>query len=107
MNPRQLAAKALNKVTDEGAYSNLVLSSLLKENEIRGIEYCSKCGNKFGSRKPKKVTVNKENHLMCEHCAIDIVEEINNTAAQKSIENNNDKIWKGILGSVVFSLILP
>ena len=79
--------------------------SLLKENEIRGIEYCSKCGNKFGSRKPKKVTVNKENHLMCEHCAIDIVEEINNTAAQKSIENNNDKIWKGILGSVVFSLI--
>ena len=34
MNPRQLAAKALNKVTAEGAYSNLVLNSLLKENEL-------------------------------------------------------------------------
>ncbi len=34
MNPRQLAAKALNKVTSEGAYSNLVLSALLKENEL-------------------------------------------------------------------------
>ncbi len=34
MNPRQLAAKALNKVTADGAYSNLVLNSLLKENEL-------------------------------------------------------------------------
>ncbi len=79
--------------------------SILKENEIRGIEYCSKCGNKFGSRKPKKVTVNKENHLMCEHCAIDVVEEINNAAAQKAIDNNNGKILKGILGSFTFSIL--
>ena len=34
MNPRQLAAKALIKVTSEGAYSNLVLNSLLKENKL-------------------------------------------------------------------------
>lgn len=34
MNPRQLAVKALIKVTSEGAYSNLVLNSLLKENKL-------------------------------------------------------------------------
>lgn len=79
--------------------------SLLKEHEIKGIEYCSKCGNKFGSRKPKKVTIGKENHLMCEHCAIDIVEEVNNKAVQKAAENNTGKVLKGILGSFAFSLL--
>ncbi len=79
--------------------------ALLKENEIKGIEYCSKCGNKFGSRKPKKVTIKKENYLMCEHCAIDIVEEVNNASTQKANDNNNDKPFKGIVGSLLFSLI--
>ncbi len=80
-------------------------ADLLMNNDIRGVKYCSKCGNGFGSRHPKKVTSNCENHLMCEHCAINAIEEANERAQQKSAEESQDKIWKGILGSVLFSLI--
>ncbi|MBR4123216.1 MAG: hypothetical protein IKT93_02215 [Clostridia bacterium] len=77
--------------------------TLLKDNDIRGVEYCSKCGNKFGSRKPKKVTDGKENHLMCEHCALETVEEVANR-----INESNDEAATGskaILFSTLFSLV--
>ncbi len=80
-------------------------SDLLTENEIKGIKCCSCCGNSFGSRHPKKVTDGCENHLMCEHCTINAIEECNTRSAKKSEEASEDKIWKGILGSVVGSLI--
>lgn len=76
--------------------------TLLIENEIRGIDYCSKCGNKFGSRKPKKVNISKENHLMCEHCALDTLEEINNTASED--KTGNGKIGLAVLMSALFAL---
>lgn len=78
---------------------------LLTDNEIRGSEYCSKCGNKFGARHPKKVLIGKCNHLMCEHCALDTVEEINNAAEVKKAEEAKGSLGAGILGSVLFSLI--
>lgn len=78
---------------------------LLTENEIKGSEYCSKCGNKFGSRHPKKVLIGKNNHLMCEHCALDTVEEINNAVSESKAENAKGSLGLGILGSVLFSLI--
>lgn len=78
---------------------------LLNENKIKGAEYCSKCGNKFGSRNPKKVLIEKSNYLMCEHCAINTVEEINNAADEKKKEEANGSLGLGILGSVLFSLI--
>ncbi len=80
-------------------------ADLLEANGIKGIKCCSVCGNGFGSRHPKKVTDGCENHLMCEHCAIDTLEEVNQKAATKTAENAQDKIWKGILGSTLFSLI--
>lgn len=78
--------------------------ALLIDNDIRGAEYCSKCGNKFGSRNPKKVTDGKENHLMCDHCALDAVEEINNRKTVSRANESGNNIL-GVLGSVVFSLI--
>lgn len=78
---------------------------LLKENDIRGIEYCSVCGNKFGSRKPKKVNSGCENKIMCEHCALDCVEQSKKRSEIKKAENDNGKNVFGILGSVGFSLI--
>ena len=78
--------------------------SLLKDYEIRGVEYCSKCGNKFGSRNPKKVYFNCENRLMCEHCALETVEETN-VKSNETVANTNNKIGLGIFGSVVFSFI--
>lgn len=78
--------------------------SLLAENEIRGASYCSKCGNKFGSRNPKKVTTRNENYLMCEHCALDTLEEIKNTSTEVSSATKG-KIGLGIMGSILFSLV--
>ncbi len=80
-------------------------AELLENNEIKGVKCCSKCGNGFGTRHPKKVTYGCENHLMCEHCAMDSIEELNEHANRKIAEESKDKIWKGILGSVAFSLI--
>lgn len=79
--------------------------SLLIENEIRGVGYCSKCGNKFGSRKPKKVSLANENHIMCEHCALDTVEDVNNRAEAKSEDSGKGNSWLGILGSFSFAII--
>lgn len=76
--------------------------SLLKENDIRGIEYCSRCGNKFGSRKPKKVTDGTENHLMCEHCALEAVEEVANRVNEDEDEKKGS-IGKAILFSSLFA----
>ncbi len=78
---------------------------LLIENEIRGVEYCSKCGNKFGSRKPKKLTDGKENHIMCEHCALDTIEEINNRVSEEQAESQKGSVKLGVLGSVLFALL--
>lgn len=79
--------------------------SLLKDNEIRGIEYCSKCGNKFGSRKPKKVTDGIENHLMCEHCALETVEEVANRVVNDEEDAKKGSTGKAILFSSLFSLV--
>lgn len=78
--------------------------ALLIENDIRGIEYCSKCGNKFGNRNPKKVTDNKENYLMCEHCAIETVEEVSNRIDEQKRETSKEKVLPAVLTSVLFSI---
>ena len=77
---------------------------LLQDNEIRGIEFCSKCGNKFGSRNPKKVTDKNENYLMCEHCALERLEEINTEADTIVAKDSSNPVF-GVLGSILFSLI--
>lgn len=77
--------------------------TLIVENDIKGCDYCSKCGNKFGSRKPKKVTLSNENHLMCDHCALETLEEINAINEEEKKELNSSKIGKGILFSTLFS----
>lgn len=79
--------------------------ALLKDNNIKGAEYCSKCGNKFGSRKPKKVSDGNINHIMCEHCALEYLEESKKRNLKKSEETSNAKILPGIIGSVGFGFI--
>ena len=71
--------------------------------EIRGADYCSVCGNKFGSRLPKKVTYGTEEHILCEHCAIEALEEHNKE--KQEINTGNGKPVLGVLGSVLFALI--
>lgn len=78
--------------------------TLLIENEIKGAGYCSCCGNKFGTRNPKKVTDGKENYLMCDHCALEKVEEVKNRAVVSDSEAKS-RLPMGVLGSSLFSLI--
>lgn len=82
-----------------------VVTTALSNNSIKGVENCSKCGNKFGSRKPKKVTEGNRNYIMCEHCAIETIEEISNKNQAKDKELNAQKTIYGILGSIACSLI--
>lgn len=82
-----------------------VVTAVLCDNGIKGIENCSKCGNKFGTRKPKKVTEGNCNYALCEHCAIETIEDINNKSQTKDKEIESQKTIYGILGSIVFSLI--
>lgn len=77
--------------------------SMLIDHDIKGIDYCSECGNKFGKRKPKKVTYGCDEHLMCEHCAIDALEEYNNEKTESA--HKDARVLSGIIGSFVFGLL--
>lgn len=79
--------------------------SLLIEHEIRGIEYCSNCGNKFGSRNPKNVTAGCEKHIMCDHCALEALEEFNSRKEEAKTEDKSSKTGLAILCSVLLSLV--
>lgn len=76
----------------------------LSENEIRGVGYCSKCGNKFGTRNPKKVNQGNENMLMCEHCALETIESYEIEAKSTAPASKKSTLF-GALGSIGFSLI--
>ncbi len=76
----------------------------LTENEIRGVGYCSMCGNKFGSKNPKKVTLGIENHLMCDHCALETVENIKKDSEKKILPTKKE-ITHGTLSSIGLSLL--
>ena len=76
---------------------------LLIEHDIRGAEYCSVCGNKFGGRKPKKVTYGAEEHLMCEHCAVEALDVHNTESDDDSAQKG--RTFKGVLLSALFGFI--
>lgn len=78
--------------------------TFLSENEIRGVGYCSNCGNKFGSRNPKKVTQGNENKLMCEHCALETLES-NKKTDIKPTTATKKQIASGTISSVLFSIL--
>ncbi len=79
--------------------------ALLIENEIDGALRCSVCGNKFGTRNPKKVTFGCDNRLMCEHCAFEALEDHNKEEATQAPAKSDSPIVPGVLGSVLFSLL--
>ncbi len=81
-----------------------VCVSLLVDNQIRGVSYCSKCGNKFGSKPPKRVTYCNENHIMCEHCALETIEESNVQSAQQDVPNRKNTVLS-IISAFLFSVI--
>ncbi|MBE6578368.1 MAG: hypothetical protein E7651_01005 [Ruminococcaceae bacterium] len=80
------------------------LVELCGEWELAGVTQCSCCGNKIGKRLPKKLTKGKINFLLCEHCALEKMEE-----ASKAPENNGGALPKktglGLLGALAGGIL--
>ncbi len=78
-------------------------TSIFADNEIRGAGYCSECGNKFASRPAKKVTLGTEARLLCEHCTLNAIEDVNKAKDDNRDNISKKDVIKGILGSALFS----
>ncbi|MBR4053806.1 MAG: hypothetical protein IKK06_03275 [Clostridia bacterium] len=80
------------------------LVAFLQEEELVGVTQCSCCGNKIGKRLPKKLTKGKNNFLLCEHCALEKMEE-----ASKAPESDGtplpSKTGLGLLGALAGGII--
>ena len=80
------------------------LVELAQENELIGVTQCSCCGNKIGKRLPKKLTKGKNNFLLCEHCALEKMEE-----SSKAPETDGSALSKktglGLVGALAGGLI--
>ena len=80
------------------------LIEVLKGHEISGVERCSSCGNKIGKRLPKKLAIGKKNFLLCEHCALEQMEEQTKGGSDQA-PSLPKKTLLGIVGAVVGGLI--
>lgn len=74
-------------------------TELLKENGVKGSNCCSCCGNSFGKRFPKKITLDNKNYLYCENCALEIYEEHTKVEEDTIEEHPRKKCLLGILGA--------
>ena len=77
---------------------------MLVEKEVIGATHCSCCGNKLGKRPPKKLVSRRRHILLCEHCALDKLEE-----ASKAPEEGENELPKrtgmGILGAAIGGVV--
>ena len=77
---------------------------MLVEKEVTGASHCSCCGNKIGKRPPKKLVSRRRHILLCEHCALDKLEE-----ASKAPEEGENGLPRrtgmGILGAVIGGIV--
>lgn len=76
---------------------------MLEEKQVTGATHCSCCGNRLGKRYPKKLIKQRQNYLLCEHCALDMLE-----SASKAPADGANALPKrtglGVLGAVVGGL---
>ncbi|MBO4366059.1 MAG: hypothetical protein J5843_00235, partial [Clostridia bacterium] len=77
--------------------------SMLNESGIAGVSKCSNCGNTLGKRFPKKVLVGKNNYLVCDHCALEALENSKNVTAEKA--SAPARTGLGLLGALAGGLI--
>lgn len=72
---------------------------------IKNSGYCSYCGKQFGKRHPKKLTKNKKNYLLCESCALEVLEEHNNQKQIKDEKIPAKQRFFGVLGAIVGGIV--
>ncbi len=71
--------------------------ALLQEQGADGVTHCSRCGNRIGKRPPKKLFAERRNHLLCEHCALELLEE---STKATDVDLPPKHTGKGLLGAV-------
>lgn len=76
--------------------------ALLREQGADGVTNCSRCGNTIGKRPPKKLFADRRNRLLCEHCALELLEE---SAKPADADLPPKHTGKGLLGAVVGGLL--
>ena len=80
-------------------------TELLKEYSVKGSENCCYCGKKFDKKHPKKVTKSNKNYLLCEACTLEVLEEHNKPAEEKSIVTPAKSRFLGIIGAIIGGLL--
>lgn len=78
---------------------------MLKEKDVIGVTHCSHCGNKIGKRPPKKLYSRRKHFLLCEHCALEKLENASKAPEDGGVSALPKKTGLGILGAVVGGLI--
>ncbi len=76
--------------------------AMLREQGADGVTHCSRCGSKIGKRPPKKLLENRRNRLLCEHCALELLEEGSKPAEDDLPPKHTGK---GLLGAVLGGLL--
>lgn len=84
---------------------------ILIEKEICGTTKCCYCGNKIGSKPPKRILKGKNSYFSCEHCALEELEKGQNSvpteesvAEKKRILPVIGALVGGILGFIIYFL---
>lgn len=78
---------------------------ILVEKEVTGASHCSCCGNKLGKRPPKKLHAQRRHILLCEHCALDKLEESSKAPADGGASALPKRTGMGVLGAVIGGVI--
>lgn len=78
---------------------------LLTQNGVKGSSNCSCCGNTFGKRYPKKITIDNKNYLYCESCALEIYEEHNKTDDEEAEQHATKNRFLGVIGALLGGLL--
>jgi len=72
---------------------------------VKNSGYCSYCGKKIGKRYPKKLTKNKKNYLLCESCALEVLEEHHNHNQNIKEKIPSNQLVLGVAGAVAGGLV--
>lgn len=78
---------------------------LLNSHNVKGSDFCSGCGKEFGKRYPKKISKDNKNYLMCENCAIDIIEDRDKKSKQEKEKIPANRLVSGVIGALIGGII--
>lgn len=79
--------------------------AMLTETGVCGATHCSSCGNRIGKRFPKKLTKQRMNYLLCEHCALEKMENSTKAPEGEGAAALPKRTGLGIFGAVAGGIV--